>query len=1004
MACLQYYYESPEDRKNNRIPCNEKYFPNFDNPEVFNNKNLLEFVQKNFGKEAFPDAGVSPLEFQPEYINKEYNQLCNPTSFNLTPQQKFCGQFFNPLTNFRSGLIYHGLGSGKTCTSLVIGEAFKNARPGQRILYVVPAPLVDQYYEEIIGRFSPQGDLNSCTYQCMVFKGESDDEYTRSMYINADENSILQQIKQEYSDELQKLEEIRKKAIEKGEEEPKNTKEYKKQLNIVEHAKSNMDLQINKVSGKVAITFEILSHNVFINMLFRTIEGELTKGDIFPGVQRRRFNQGQGVFEKGGILIIDEIQRLVSAGGILYKKLYTAIKYYFHPELRIILMSATPVYDNPYELALTMNLLQPRIPFPTKKEDFYKFFMGEDTDEGCVKSKDAWVKENSCIINHEMLRYLCSGYVSYFKGGNPIVYPYKRIITMEHIMKRGQLDEYIKALRSDIKNDKNFEKKGIINDEILFGDINSVNDDSISGIYVNTQQYSNIAFPTTETLNISKETSEIRKNRIESFKDELKRKKLSGPEQVIEYINEKGYSTKLAKIIELSIRSTGPVFIFSNWLQYGVQALSVILEACGYVKFPLQGEKRYFIWSSETKSLRNADEIINSARSTFNSPENADGSLLKIILGTRSVMEGVSFKNVKEVHITDPWWNEARIQQILARAVRFCSHSFLPPEQRYVDIYRHYSSLPIEYTPDGEMIPNESVMEMLESEGLKEGFKDFEIYGVDKKMSFVASKKELINSEFEQILKEVSIDCELNKNGNLIRLEENLIPMRNGNYQLYFKNTSNMRIYIRKGIPEEGITFDQLYNRDYSFPNAGNLPLEFIESDSNFIPYPDAEILNSSSINTELILYEKIDCWKSGKTFQDIQDDPELYNYLDRLYKNYRLLPAIRQKYFGEQVLGSKIAFNIDTDREYNTAIQCLNSIHSNESTPVDIKKQIRAKFSSKESKKQIEQQINDLVYKYNAFSESYIEQLYELAFVDPRAISDLIKTFTVVEKKKSKK
>ena len=51
--------------------------------------------------------------------------------------------------------------------------------------------------------------------------------------------------------------------------------------------------------------------------------------------------------------------------------------------------------------------------------------------------------------------------------------------------------------------------------------------------------------------------------------------------------------------------------------------------------------------------------------------DNKDGSLIKIILGTRSIMEGVSFKNVKQVHITDPWWNEARIEQILARACAF---------------------------------------------------------------------------------------------------------------------------------------------------------------------------------------------------------------------------------------------------------------------------------------------------------------------------------------------
>ena len=84
----------------------------------------------------------------------------------------------------------------------------------------------------------------------------------------------------------------------------------------------------------------------------------------------------------------------------------------------------------------------------------------------------------------------------------------------------------------------------------------------------------------------------------------------------------------------------------------------------------------------------------------INSIENKNGNLLKIILGTRSIMEGVSFKNVKQVHITDPWWNESRIEQILARAVRFCSHSLLPLDEQWTDIFRHYSALPMNDDPE----------------------------------------------------------------------------------------------------------------------------------------------------------------------------------------------------------------------------------------------------------------------------------------------------------------
>ena len=50
-------------------------------------------------------------------------------------------------------LLYHGLGSGKTCTSLLIGEAFANIR-NRETLYVVPAALEQQYIDEIIGEIN----------------------------------------------------------------------------------------------------------------------------------------------------------------------------------------------------------------------------------------------------------------------------------------------------------------------------------------------------------------------------------------------------------------------------------------------------------------------------------------------------------------------------------------------------------------------------------------------------------------------------------------------------------------------------------------------------------------------------------------------------------------------------------------------------------------------------------------------------------------------------------
>ena len=54
-TCLQYYYENPEDSDKYKINCEGKTFDNLENVELFNNKDLLEFVNEKYSEEAFPE-------------------------------------------------------------------------------------------------------------------------------------------------------------------------------------------------------------------------------------------------------------------------------------------------------------------------------------------------------------------------------------------------------------------------------------------------------------------------------------------------------------------------------------------------------------------------------------------------------------------------------------------------------------------------------------------------------------------------------------------------------------------------------------------------------------------------------------------------------------------------------------------------------------------------------------------------------------------------------------
>ena len=60
--------------------------------------------------------------------------------------QKIVRDYINIYTPYRGLLLYHGLGSGKTCSSIAIAEGIKNDR---KIMVLTPASLRDNYIEEL---------------------------------------------------------------------------------------------------------------------------------------------------------------------------------------------------------------------------------------------------------------------------------------------------------------------------------------------------------------------------------------------------------------------------------------------------------------------------------------------------------------------------------------------------------------------------------------------------------------------------------------------------------------------------------------------------------------------------------------------------------------------------------------------------------------------------------------------------------------------------------------
>ena len=984
MDCLQYHYSNEEDAEKYKIKCENMTFPKLNDVETFNNKELLEFIDETYSDDAFKEE--SPFTFSDDYIKLDNTSICKSSDMSLGPQQKFMGQIMGPSSNFNNILVYHGLGSGKSCTSIVIGEALKKST-SSRIIYAVPAPLVDQYFEEIAGEIR-NGSFFSCPSFCLT-KSQEGDESTRNFYVSETKNNNLLNLQRRLQIEISKLDEAE--ILIEIEDTPINKKNFASQQRKVDLKKFELERYQDSIRDNIKKTFEIISHNKFIESLYKTGKNkEFIKGTKLT-------SNDSALFKKNGLLIIDEIQRLVSSGGTFYKKLYDAIKYYFHPSLKLVLMSATPIYDNPYELALTVNLLRPRVPFPITPIDFYSHFIGEiktkDDIDICEKQSSplkTWVTENSCILNDELIKYICSGYISYFKGGNPNAYPYKRVISVNHGFSNKHKSDYIDALASDTKRDReiNLEKNQSSNYEnILMGNYDREEDDKVTGIFITTQQYSNITLPR-EKSGINKSLAD-KKNSLSEFRRNMLSKKTESTRDIIEYVKE--VSVKFASIIETTLDSKGPVFIFSNWLTYGVEPLAIILESLGFINFKnglnTEGSNKFFVWNSSTKTQKGGEELIKKARNTFNSAKNSDGSLLKVILGTRSVMEGVSFKNVRQVHITDPWWNESRIEQILARASRYCSHSGLEKEEQYVDIFRHYSVYP------GDGIDEEAAKK------IGGNYKGFAEFSIEEKMVNSSLKKYSINNELEQIIKSASIDCNINKNGNIIRLEEYCNPVGMGMYQIYYKNPSNGRMYIRDGIPDT-LSFEQIKNREYSFPRK-DLPLRFTEAGdqggkdgySIITAYEDdPDFLDENNINEDLNIFENIKPWDSDKKLSDLDLEPNLKKYITNLYKNYNLLPRLRKDHLNE-IGGDRITFKEITRNDNRELVDCIKRLSSSDISDETLRKKINNYFTINSKKDNLTKKVLELI-KYGDYEMNQLDDLVDIAIQHPDFIENQIKMY----------
>ena len=59
---------------------------------------------------------------------------------------------------------------------------------------------------------------------------------------------------------------------------------------------------------------------------------------------------------------------------------------------------------------------------------------------------------------------------------------------------------------------------------------------------------------------------------------------------------------------------------------------------------------------------------------------------------TSAGAEGLDLKNIRQIHIMEPYWNEVRVKQVIGRGVRNNSHKDLPPKEQKCNCFSLFFS------------------------------------------------------------------------------------------------------------------------------------------------------------------------------------------------------------------------------------------------------------------------------------------------------------------------
>jgi superfamily II DNA or RNA helicase len=572
----------------------------------------------------------------PPIIIKEGEDPCitSENKLELRKYQLFISKFMDYKSIYKDILLYHGMGSGKTASTINVYNMLYNYTPGWNVFILIKAALKNDPWMKNI--------------KVWLSKSEYEFRFKNIIFVHYDS--------------------------------PFADKDFFNALKNVDSSKKNL-----------FIVEEV--HN-----FIRNVHGNISS---------QSGKRAQNIYE---YIIRDKRD---------------------NPDTRVILLSATPAINNPFELGLMFNLLRPGI-FPMSENQFNSLYVSNAIHKTLNK------------LNKNMFQRRIQGLVSYYAGAeaNPGFFARKNIYYADVKMSEYQDDlySYFEGVERAIEQKKKFSKSGSyksytrqacnfvfphISQHVTGQDrprpskfrmtereaiaLSEGKDDKKlraekgSDTYLNVNQYvkaqelyiksfddylydknkSDMAAKYTIKDDIDLFIKKYNKNFGEFVENEKKKSNL--------FMILHQCSAKMTNMLFNIMFSPGPVLVYSNYvLMEGLQIFSLYLKYIGFKSYLTRNGKEglsYAEYHGGIKDRRDRTKALDA----FNRVENKLGKYIKVMLVSPAGAEGLDLANVRQVHITEPYWNEVRIFQMTGRAIRMCSHKDLPMNERIVDVYRYKS-------------------------------------------------------------------------------------------------------------------------------------------------------------------------------------------------------------------------------------------------------------------------------------------------------------------------